>query len=42
VLPDIGWVSVPMQSPAHVETAVSVLRKSYDLAVEQRDRRFRR
>jgi len=38
VLPDRGWVSVPMRSLEDVETAVSVLRQSYDLALAQREK----
>src|SRR3990170_4673116 len=38
-LPDSGWVSVPMRSAASVEQAVAILRLSYDLAREQREKR---
>jgi hypothetical protein len=37
VLPESGWVSVPMRTPEDVEAAISILRQSYDLAVAQRD-----
>jgi hypothetical protein len=40
VLPESGWVSVPMRTPEDVEAAISILRQSYDLAVAQRERRF--
>jgi hypothetical protein len=40
VLPDSGWVSVPMRSPDDVDVALSVLRQSYDLAAAQRERRM--
>ena len=36
VLPDSGWVSLYLREPADVETALELLRLSYDLAVEQR------
>ena len=39
VLPESGWVSVPMRTPAEVEAAISILRQSYDLALEQRGKR---
>src|SRR3972149_215805 len=35
VLPNSGWVSVPMRSPVSAEQAVAILRLSYDLACEQ-------
>ncbi len=40
VLPDSGWVSVPMRTPTDVDVAVSILRQSYDLAVAQRAKRL--
>jgi hypothetical protein len=39
VLPDSGWVSVPMRSLEDVAEAVSILRHSYDLACAQRAKR---
>lgn len=38
VLPESGWVSVPMKTPADVERVIELLRRSYDLAVTQRAR----
>lgn len=40
VLPESGWVSVPMRTFDDVDLALSVLRQSYDLAMAQRERRF--
>ncbi len=40
VLPESGWVSVPMQAPADVERVIALLRRSYDLALTQRTRRL--
>ncbi len=40
VLPDSGWVSVPMRSLEDVAEAVSILRHSYDLASAQRAKRL--
>ena len=42
VLPDSGWVSVPMRSPVSAEQAVAILRLSYDLAWEQQEKRSAR
>jgi predicted DNA-binding protein (MmcQ/YjbR family) len=39
VLPDTGWISFYMRKPEDVEHAVALLRRSYDLAVLQRDAR---
>jgi hypothetical protein len=39
VLPDSGWVSVPMRDAADAAVAVSVLRRSYDIAVAQHRQR---
>jgi hypothetical protein len=39
VLPDSGWVSVVLRSPEDVDTAVSILRRSYDIAWRQREQR---
>lgn len=38
VLPDTGWVSFYIRDPGDVDTAIALLRRSYDLAVEQRAR----
>jgi hypothetical protein len=35
VLPDSGWVSVYLRKPEDVDTAVALLRRSYDLAAER-------
>ena len=32
ILPDSGWVSLYIREPADIETAVALLRRSYDLA----------
>ena len=40
VLPESGWVSVPMRSLEDVAEAVSILRHSYDLACAQRAKRL--
>jgi hypothetical protein len=39
VLPESGWVSVPLHSTQDVAAAVRILRLSYDLACVQRERR---
>ncbi len=39
ILPDSGWVSLYLQQPADVQQAITLLRRSYDLAVEQRRKR---
>lgn len=36
ILPDSGWVSVPLHEAADVEQAIALLRRSYDLAANQR------
>ena len=36
VLPDSGWISFPIEEPEDVEKASALLRRSYDLAVNQR------
>ncbi len=38
ILPESGWVSCYLNAPAGVETAIALLRKSYELALEQRTR----
>jgi len=39
VLPDSGWVSVPIRSPEDVQSVIELLRQAYDLAQKQRSRR---
>src|SRR5262245_23709328 len=39
VLPKSGWVSVYLNSPSDVDRAIQILRRSFQLAREQRDRR---
>ena len=39
VLPDSGWVSLPIREKADVETAITLLRRSFDLIVAQTERR---
>jgi hypothetical protein len=39
VLPDSGWVSVPLYSEQDLERAISLLRRSYELAVSQKEKR---
>ena len=36
VLPDSGWVSVPIRSPEDVQSVIELLRQAYDLAQKQR------
>lgn len=36
VLPESGWVSFYIRKPEDIEKAISLLRRSYDLAVKQR------
>lgn len=38
VLPYTGWVSFYIREPVDVDRAVALLRRSYDLAVQQRTR----
>jgi hypothetical protein len=38
VLPESGWVSCFLRDPAAVENAITLLRRSYDLALEQKSR----
>jgi len=40
VLPDSGWVSVRLHTPGDVERALWILRRSYELARAQRERRM--
>lgn len=39
ILPDSGWISRYLRQPADVETAISLLRRSYDIALKQRHKR---
>ena len=39
VLPDSGWVSVHLNDPGDVDRAIRILRRSYEIAAEQRERR---
>jgi hypothetical protein len=36
VLPESGWVSVPIRSPDDVRSVIGLLRRSYEAAVAQR------
>jgi hypothetical protein len=39
VLPQSGWVSVYLKDPGDVERAIWILRRSYEIAQEQTERR---
>ena len=39
VLPDSGWISFRIMAPEDVESAIGLLRRSYDLIAAQRSRR---
>lgn len=41
ILPESGWVSVYLNASGDVENAVALLRRSYELALEQRQRNAR-
>lgn len=41
VLPETGWVSFYLREPADVERAIALLRRSFELAVEQQNKRSR-
>jgi hypothetical protein len=41
VLPETGWVSFYLREPADAERAIALLRRSFDLAVEQQNKRSR-
>jgi hypothetical protein len=41
VLPETGWVSFHLREPADVERAIALLRRSFELAVEQQNKRSR-
>jgi hypothetical protein len=38
VLPESGWISRYLRQPEDISTAIALFRRSYDLAVAQRDR----
>jgi len=42
VLPNSGWVSFYLRKEGDVEQAVALLRRSYDLAREQQERKYGR
>jgi hypothetical protein len=39
ILPESGWISLYLDRPQDVATAIDLFRRSYDLAVQQRARR---
>jgi hypothetical protein len=39
VLPESGWVSFYIRQPEHVGEAIALLRRSYELALRQREAR---
>lgn len=39
LLPDTGWVSIYLRQPADVDRAIDLLRRSYELAMGQKQRR---
>lgn len=39
ILPESGWVSLYMNTEIDVQRAITLLRRSYDLAVEQKQKR---
>jgi hypothetical protein len=41
MLPESGWVSFRIREPADIERAIALLRQSFELALDQRDRRYR-
>jgi hypothetical protein len=40
ILPDSGWVSVFIRNESDIERAISLLKKSYNLAVKQMEKRI--
>ena len=42
VLPQSGWVSVHLNEPGDVERAIEILRRSFEIARAQRERRMAR
>jgi hypothetical protein len=39
ILPKSGWISRYLRQPEDMETAISLLRRSYEIALKQRNRR---
>lgn len=39
ILPESGWVSVYLNNEKDIETAINLLRRSYNIAVEQKKKR---
>jgi len=39
ILPNSGWISRYLRQPDNVETAITLLRRSYEIAMKQRNRR---
>jgi hypothetical protein len=39
ILPNSGWISRYLRQPEDVDTALALLRRSYEFATKQRDRR---
>jgi hypothetical protein len=39
ILPESGWISKYLKTPRDVDTAIELLRVSFELALEQRNRR---
>lgn len=39
ILPNSGWISRYLRRPEDVETAISLLRRSYEIALKQRSKR---
>ena len=40
ILPESGWISKYLENPEDVEIAIDLLRKSFNLAVEQKSNRI--
>ena len=40
ILPDTGWVSFNVRQPEDVDQAIALLRRSYELALKQKNRPF--
>jgi hypothetical protein len=40
ILPRSGWISKYLETPGDVDTAIGLLRRSFELALEQRSRRI--
>src|SRR5512138_2150049 len=39
ILPETGWVSFYLREPADVDRAIALLRRSYEVALRQRERK---